>query len=207
MLHGLRLPTRALQWIVGGLAAACAGTHGTASSGAARADSWSDGIPRGQPTVVTIENLNYDPPRALGLVSKDHAGVANDEAELRKSGFKRVEVDDMNALLDKMQSDEFVASSVALTRFEPVDRAHVIGRLVVIVGEETRAFTLPRGARAESIHRFNKLAEDVTSLFNATFDARLDKGNRSSTLFFDVQQRLIEHNRSVEKQRKSEKEP
>ena len=84
MLRGFLLRRRAHAPVALLVVAACAGVSG--SDGAIE-------LARGHATVVTLENARYDPPRSIGLVGANHPGVQHDDAELRRSGFKRVDVD------------------------------------------------------------------------------------------------------------------
>jgi len=155
---------------------------------------WEDGMPRGEPTVVTIENLSYDPPRMLGLVSENHPAAGSEEASLRRSGIKRVAVDRMDDLLEALEDGGFLAASAALPVFGPVDRTLVLRRLTVTIGAERRAFTLPRRPSGDSADRFNALAHHVLTRFNEVVDLRMEPSNRDAFYFYDLQQRLLESN-------------
>jgi hypothetical protein len=153
---------------------------------------WQDGFPTGEPVVVTMENLNYEPPRMVGLVSEDHPAAQSSDAMLRKSGIKRVPVDRMKLLLDTLAEYRFLEVSQPLAKFEPVDSKVVLRRLTIMIGGERRAFTLARGPSKEMADCFNRQAIAVQAMFNETVDFRTDAGMRNPKDFFDVARKLFE---------------
>lgn len=171
-------------------ASSCAGP--TAGREVADAD-WANGIPLGHSTVVTIENLSYDPPRVLGLVSDDLPAAKSQEAELRRSGIKRIPPDRMDQLLEVLDDYGFVASSAPLAEFKRLDPKLVLRRLTITMGASRRAFTLPRGPSADAAARFNKQAIAVQAMFNEIVDFRQDFGSRDPDYFYDVARMLFAH--------------
>jgi len=180
---------------VAGLVAACSGCAGSNSSFERASDGpWIDGFPRGEATVVTIENLSYDPPRMLGLVSEDHPAAASEAAALRSSGIKRIPAACVDELLQELEQDGFLPASAPLPAIRPADPALVLRRLTVTIGGERRAFTLPRRPPKELAERFNALAHAVQQAFNETVDFRRETANRDPFFFYEVQQRLFDLN-------------
>ncbi len=166
------------------------------SSRAATGSEWTTAIPTDEPAVVTIENLSYDPPRILGLVSDDHPAADAEDAALRRTGIKRVPADRMAVLLDELTRRGFLAASQPLAVFEPSDPKRVLRRLVITVGEERRAFTLPRGPNAATAERFNVLAHAVQAMFNEVVDFRLEGSAKNSLHFYELQQKLFDAGRA-----------
>lgn len=154
-----------------------------------------DEFPRGHAAVVTIENARYDPPRTLGLVSANHPGVQGADAELRRSGFKRVEVDDMDKLLERLDDLGFLDASTRATSVHPLDPRTQLSRITVTVDNAILELIIPRRPTKEAADRFTALARSITELFNAILDLRPSRGEAGSELFFDVQRRLFESNR------------
>lgn len=176
---------------------ACSGSSGALEhgSGASRSgDSWSSGLPRGEPTIVTMENLSYAPSRVLGLVSANHPAAQTQEAAIRRSGIKRVPVDRMDRLLEVLEDDGFVASAAPLAEFTQADARIVLRRLTVSIGEQRRAFTLPRGPTKEAADRFNKQAIAVQAMFNEIVDFRQEVGFRDPDYFYAVARALFDPN-------------
>jgi hypothetical protein len=136
--------------------------------------------------VVTVENLSHDPPRVLGLVSADHPAAGADEAMLRGSGIKRIPPERMERLLEVLEDEGFAGFSAPLAEFAPVDSALVLRRLTVSIGDQRRAFTLPRRPSAASAERFNRQALAVQAMFNETVDFRQEVGSRDPGFFYDV---------------------
>ncbi len=171
----------------------CTGCVGGNGRGAA---DWQGAIPTDEPAVVTIENLSYSPARILGLVSDDHPAAESEDAELRRTGIKRIPAHRMEVLLDELSRQGFLASSQPLEKFEPSDPKLVLRRLVVTVGTERRAFTLPRGPAADVAERFNVQAHAVQAMFNEVVDFRLEGSAKSSLHFYELQQKLFDANRA-----------
>jgi len=181
--------------IAAGLVVACSSEGAVSGSRQGTEGAWEDGIPDDEPAVVTIENLSYDPPRILGLVSEDHPSAQTEEAAIRRSGIKRVPPDRMEELLEVLEDEGFLDSSAPLAEFKPVDAKVVLRRLTVTIGDERRAFTLPRRPAPELAERFNRQAHAVQALFNEIVDFRQDTTIRDPLYFYEVEQRLYETNK------------
>jgi hypothetical protein len=162
-------------------------------------DDWSSGIPDPGSAVITLENLSYDPPRLLGLVGDEHPAAESEDANLRRSGIKRVPADRMEVLLSELLKRGFVEHSQPTTTLEPADPATTLRRLVVTSGEARRAFTLPRRPAAAPAESFNEQARAVQAMFNEIVDFRLEGSAKSATHFYEVQQRLFDANRGRKK--------
>lgn len=212
MLNAASLSTRAARALaplplllaLAGLVASAPGCSTGANSGDGAG--WSQAIPTDEPAVVTIENLSYDPPRILGLVSDDHPAADAEDAELRRTGVKRIPADRMVVLLDELTRRGFVDASQPLAEFVPSDPKRVLRRLVVTVGEQRRAFTLPRGPNAATAEQFNALAHAVQAMFNEVVDFRLEGSAKSSLHFYELQQKLFDAGR-VRKQAAAGRSP
>jgi hypothetical protein len=188
----LRSLLRASTVLLAGIAAGCSGAR--TFDGEPITGPWADGLPRGRPTVVTLENLNYDPPRVLGLVSENHPAAKREEASLRQSGIKRLSDDLVDVLLEKLEDEGFLSVSAPLAEFKPVDSKVVLRRLTVTIGDERRAFTLMRRPSKELADRFTAQARAVQEMFNGIVDFRLDTANHDPFLFYEVEQRLLDSN-------------
>jgi len=160
---------------------------------------WSGGIPDPGSAVITLENLSYDPPRLLGLVGDEHPAAESEDANLRRSGIKRVPADRMEVLLHELVKRGFVEHSQPTTTLEPADPATTLRRLVVTSGDARRAFTLPRRPAAAPAESFNEQARAVQAMFNEIVDFRLEGSAKSATHFYEVQQRLFDANRGRKK--------
>jgi hypothetical protein len=184
-----RLPSLAIACSVlfGAAVGACSSSGSRGSSGG----EWSTGIPRGAPAVVTIENLAYDPPRVLGLVSDDHPAARSNDVAIRKSGIKRLPPDRMSRLLDVLQEEGFVASSAPIDEFRRCDPKVVLRRLTIAVGDERRAFTLPRHPSPDAADRFNRQAHAFQAMFNEIVDFRQEAGSRDPDYFYEVARALL----------------
>jgi len=156
---------------------------------------WSDGVPDPGSAVVTLENLSYDPPRLLGLIGDEHPAAEAEDANLRRSGIKRVPADRMEVLLDELLKRGFFEHSQPTTTLVPADPATTLRRLVVTSGDVRRAFTLPRRPAAGPAEAFTEEARAVQAMFNEIVDFRLEGSAKSATHFYEVQQRLFDANR------------
>lgn len=168
------------------VAAASLAVRCTASSGTSAAANGSGFFASTTAAVVTVENLSYDPPRVLGLVSADHPAASADEAMLRGSGIKRVPPERMERLLEVLEDEGFAGLSAPLAEFAPVDPAVVLRRLTVSIGDQRRAFTLPRRPSVAAAERFNRQALAVQAMFNETVDFRQEVGSRDPAFFYEV---------------------
>ena len=170
-------------------------------AGCATTDSsdWNEGIPDAGSVVVTLENLSYDPPRLIGLVGEEHPAAESEDANLRRSGIKRVPADRMEVLLEELLRRGFVDHSVPTTTLDPADPKVLLRRLVITSGDARRAFTLPRRPAAAPAEAFNEQARAVQAMFNEVVDFRLEGSSKSSTHFYEVQQRLFDANRGRKK--------
>jgi hypothetical protein len=186
MLRGFLLRCRAHAPVALLVVAACAGASG------------SDGtveLARGRATVVTLENARYDPPRSIGLVDENHPGVRKEDAELRRSGFKRADTAAMDALLDRLEEEGFLASGVRVQSLRPLDAATQLARLTVSVDDRIFALTVPRRPTKELADRYTQMARSVTALFNEIVDLRPSRQEATGDVFLEMQQRLFESNR------------
>jgi hypothetical protein len=190
MHRGSLLRCRAYAPVALLVVAACAGVSG------------SDGgieLARGHPTVVTLENGRYDPPRSIGLVGANHPGVQNEEAELRRSGFKRVDVEAMDTLLDRLEEQGLLQSGVKVDRLAPLDPRTQLARLTVTVDNKIVNFTVPRRPQKETADRYTQMARSVTELFNTIVDLRPGRQEATGDVFLEMQQKLFESNREKQK--------
>lgn len=169
---------------------ALAGCAATGASGAGRS---------GDDAIVTLENFSHSPPRVLGLISEEHPAARTDDADLRRSGIKRVPAARMASLLAALESEGFAESSLPIAAAAPADPARVLRRLIVASGGERRAFTLPRAPSEAAAERFNAQQRAVTALFNETVDFRLDGSSRSATYFYEIQQKLYDAEREAQR--------
>ena len=159
-----RIRTALSPWVL--LAASCTG----GSAGLAADDPWIGGIPRDQPSIVTIENLQYEPLRAFALVRADHPAAASSNVEFHDRGIKRTEVGRMNRLLDEFEARRFLQYSAPVDAIKAPDRKTMLRRLIIQVGDQKRVFTLPRGPKLETAEAFNQQALAFQAMFNETLD-------------------------------------
>jgi hypothetical protein len=149
--------------------------------------------------VVTLENARYDPPRSIGLVGANHPGVQRENAELRRSGFKRADPSAMDALLDRLEEQGLLASGVRVTHLLPLDPRTQLSRLTVTIDDQIVDFTVPRHPTKEVADRYTQMARSVAELFNAIVDPRPSVQEAGGDLFLDMQQRLYESNAEKQK--------
>jgi hypothetical protein len=151
-------------------------------------------LARGRATVVTLENARYDPPRSIGLVSANHPGAQHEDADLRRSGFKRADVGVMDALLDHLEEQGLLQCAVRVEAVRPLDPGTQLARLTVTVDRQIIDFTVPRRPPKELADRYTQMARAVSEVFNVIVDLRPSREEANGDLFLDMQQRLYESN-------------
>ncbi len=152
-------------------------------------------LEHGKPTVVTLEDARHDPPRTLGLVSDNHPGVQRYDSALRRTGFKKVPTDAVDALLDRLDSQGLLTYGVKVKELGELDPATQISRISVTVDDVIIAFVVPRHPSRAAADSYSAMARSVTEMFNGIKDFRAGKMDADDETFLDVQHKLFESNR------------
>ena len=152
-------------------------------------------LERGKPTVVTLEDVRVDPPRTLGLVSENHPGVQRHDSALRRSGYKKAPQEDVDVLLDRLESQGLLTYGVRVPQLVALDPALSISRLSVSVDDQIVQIVVPRRPPREAAERYSAMARSVTEMFNAIIDFRPAKMEADDDTFLDMQRKLFESNR------------